>query len=493
MSSASNQAESSQAAHQTGRQTINPYLERSRSRPAPPYFERALDFTKAGLILLLFLLLVLFAFLWPWDNEPDDPGGGGTIPPPHNVCVTGTVLNHQDQPVSAGWVIVATPRRPSGELDPPAAVHTVSKPDGTFQYQVGLYPGTWQFRLVLQNGWEAVTPHQVDLILSENTSNCKIIHFRVEQRVIVQVLKIDEDQTPLPSWGIRAEPGPSNQFAQSVERTTGADGIATFRLTPGSWTFIEYAPDGLLFEPLIPQSGIQQLIVEPPGPLDIRFQNRIIAQTGCIDVYKYEVPQAGEQAYGLPGWRITLQDAEDKALVDETLTDAMGHLRFNDLALGLYLVLEEERAGWSPVAPSSHQVRVSQGQCQEIIFYNQQTPSDCHGDCCSGQCPPPTYPPKPPDDPCLPGNGYIPPNKGKIPSKPYKPCPPVGSDDPYGHNYGPSDCRQTHIVSRGQWMYNIARHYGISVSSLFHANPWVHHQPRRFLYPGQKLCIPQRS
>jgi LysM repeat protein len=45
----------------------------------------------------------------------------------------------------------------------------------------------------------------------------------------------------------------------------------------------------------------------------------------------------------------------------------------------------------------------------------------------------------------------------------------------------------THTVQRGEWLYAIARKYGISVDALLAANPGIN---PNFVYPGQVLNIP---
>jgi len=49
-----------------------------------------------------------------------------------------------------------------------------------------------------------------------------------------------------------------------------------------------------------------------------------------------------------------------------------------------------------------------------------------------------------------------------------------------------SGCSSTYVVQRGDWLAKIARRCGITLSSLYAANPWV----GRYIYPGQVLTIP---
>ena len=47
-------------------------------------------------------------------------------------------------------------------------------------------------------------------------------------------------------------------------------------------------------------------------------------------------------------------------------------------------------------------------------------------------------------------------------------------------------CASTYVVQRGDWLSKIARNCGVSLSSLYAANPWV----GPVIYPGQVLNIP---
>ena len=49
-----------------------------------------------------------------------------------------------------------------------------------------------------------------------------------------------------------------------------------------------------------------------------------------------------------------------------------------------------------------------------------------------------------------------------------------------------SSCGSTYVVQRGDWLAKIARRCGITLSSLYAANPWVGY----YIYPGQLLAIP---
>jgi LysM repeat protein len=51
----------------------------------------------------------------------------------------------------------------------------------------------------------------------------------------------------------------------------------------------------------------------------------------------------------------------------------------------------------------------------------------------------------------------------------------------------PSACTPTYIVQRGDWIYAIARRFGVSVPAILAANPGIN---ANILYPGQVLNIP---
>ena len=50
-------------------------------------------------------------------------------------------------------------------------------------------------------------------------------------------------------------------------------------------------------------------------------------------------------------------------------------------------------------------------------------------------------------------------------------------------------CRITHIVKAGEWIWQLARDYGVSPYDILSANNLTINTGR-YVYPGQKLCIP---
>jgi LysM repeat protein len=48
-------------------------------------------------------------------------------------------------------------------------------------------------------------------------------------------------------------------------------------------------------------------------------------------------------------------------------------------------------------------------------------------------------------------------------------------------------CGSTYVVQRGDWLAKIARHCGVSLSSLYAANPWARYNST--IYPGQVIYL----
>jgi LysM repeat protein len=51
-----------------------------------------------------------------------------------------------------------------------------------------------------------------------------------------------------------------------------------------------------------------------------------------------------------------------------------------------------------------------------------------------------------------------------------------------------SSCPSVYYVQKGDWLAKIARNCGVSLSSLYAANPWTAYTS--YIYPGQAIIIP---
>ncbi len=54
---------------------------------------------------------------------------------------------------------------------------------------------------------------------------------------------------------------------------------------------------------------------------------------------------------------------------------------------------------------------------------------------------------------------------------------------------GSGGCRIRHTVQQGEWVWNIARHYGVDPNAILAANGLTV-QTGNLIYPGMVLCIP---
>ena len=290
--------------------------------------------------------------------------------PRDRFCVEGSVINHEEEPLTDGWNIVARPLGPDGVPNPDSSILQVSDEDGEFTFD-DLGPGTWEFLIELKDGWEGVTPESFTVTLEYGEKECIEVRFKLRRVIEVVVQKVDDLYVPLEGWTIRAEPGEDNHFAIAHEEKTNSNGVATFYLTPGNWVFSEKAPEDTHYYPIIPDSGVSYLEVEPPGPYYLTFKNRIKFK-GCIEVVKYDRPPNG-RPIPIPGWEIKVKRM-DWSVADEGYTDAQGIIEFEDLPLGPYVVVEEERPGWEPISPMKVEVQLTDNRCVRVVFENRQVP-----------------------------------------------------------------------------------------------------------------------
>ena len=69
-----------------------------------------------------------------------DPGRSA-IQPSGELCVEGVVIDHEENPLDDGWIIVATPYNDAGVLDPGGAIGAVSSSEedeeGEFSFEEG--------------------------------------------------------------------------------------------------------------------------------------------------------------------------------------------------------------------------------------------------------------------------------------------------------------------------------------------------------------------
>jgi hypothetical protein len=273
-------------------------------------------------------------------------------------------------------------------------------------------------------GWEGVTPTTLTFSLDVGEEDCARIRFKMRRIVPVTVFKIDANHEPLGDWIIRAVPGPGNLFASPQEETTsdpmtvtlamtGTDGIsptviitggtAVFTLTPGLWIFTEQAPRQDMDEapnnyvPIVPPNGRQELFIPDPEDLDpdeaftLVFKNELV--TGCFIVRKLGVIPAADDSppllgmdYGVAGWGFKLL-RRDGTVARQGVTDGSGELRFDNLPLGPYVIVEEDRPGWDEISAIEQDILVTGNLCDEdtdpvVEFSNMQDES---GFCIEGR------------------------------------------------------------------------------------------------------------
>ncbi|MCL7455364.1 MAG: LysM peptidoglycan-binding domain-containing protein, partial [Anaerolineae bacterium] len=58
-----------------------------------------------------------------------------------------------------------------------------------------------------------------------------------------------------------------------------------------------------------------------------------------------------------------------------------------------------------------------------------------------------------------------------------------------GGSTGATGCRITHVVKQGEWVWQIARNYGVSPYDILASNGLTI-QTANTIYPGKRLCIP---
>jgi len=244
---------------------------------------------------------------------------------------------------------------------------------------VGAFTGTFTATIETREGWEGVTPTTISFPIEVGADDCAKIRFKMRRIVVVTVYKIDADHQPLGDWRISAYPGPGNLFASPQEEETsdpviiGAEpptatgtitgGSAVFTLTPGLWIFSEQAPKQEMdeaqnsYRPIAPPNGRQELLIDRDiavtETITIVFKNQLV--TGCFVVRKLGVIPADEDSvlpasslapeYNLAGWGFQLL-RKDGTVARQGVTDASGEIRFDNLPLGPYVIVEEDRPGW---------------------------------------------------------------------------------------------------------------------------------------------------
>lgn len=315
---------------------------------------------------LWLLVALVLALLIPFATVSAQ--GASSVTSSDKICVVGSVISHDEKPLTDGWTILAKPI-PAG-----SPVLTVrSDSSGNFRFEQGLDVGDWEFSIELKPDYEPVTADHFILTLAFGQSDCYQIRFKVKKLIPVTVIKVDDHYNRLPDWIIHAAPAPSNPFATSSEQTTNAEGTTIFKLTPGQWVLTERSPNGEPFTPIVPPNGLYDLNVTVP--ITVVFKNRVGTEAGCIEVTKLDVAQPiSGTVFGLPGWTIKVFRA-DGSLATSGQTDIAGKVRFDHLPLGPYKVVEEPQVGWAPVTSTSFDVIVTTtDRCESVTFENKQVP-----------------------------------------------------------------------------------------------------------------------
>jgi hypothetical protein len=332
--------------------------------------------------------------------------------PAGDYCIEGIVINWEEKPL-AGWQITLTsnisgfvPLTTTSAMEPDDDDNDPDFLKGEFEFtdllgQAAIYTATIESR----EGWEGVTPTTISFPINVGEDDCVQIRFKMRRIIPVTVYKIDVNHEGLEDWRIKAVPGPGNLFASPQEEETNISGTAVFTLTPGRWIFTEMPPKMDMdsddpreaFMPVVPPTGRQELnILDTDEALSIVFKNELVV--GCVLVEKVGLttnPPRTDQpvviqqnptidaSYNVAGWGFQLL-RKDGTVARQGVTDGKGQLRFDNLPLGPYVLVEEDRPGWTEVSAREFDINVTDNNCEDfpVVFTNEQ---DDSGFCIEGR------------------------------------------------------------------------------------------------------------
>lgn len=149
--------------------------------------------------------------------------------------------------------------------------------------------------------------------------------------------------------------------------TTGADGLITVNLEPGTYTVQETPVDDPYW---VCDTEVKTITVKAGETASVSFQNRYIGKAKIIKTL--EDPTAGT----VEGWTFEVKDSNGTAIGTYT-TDANGTI-LCELAPGQYTVTEimEDGSYWECVTDISQTVTVKAGQTAEVTFTNRLKPAE---------------------------------------------------------------------------------------------------------------------
>jgi len=285
----------------------------------------------------------------------------------HSSCLTVQKKDDQGNP-APNWRIILT--RDDGAW-PSQDGQTDANGQVTFQ---NLPLGLWTVTEQLQEGWISDGSSSRRVNLAQPSLVCQVETFRNIRTTCIEGYKINHLEMGLPGWIIYAV---NQATAETRQTVTDNNGFFRFdNLIRGTWVISEEQRTD--WTPVTP-SEFSIAAVEPRTPgqcYQVRFKNRF--PHSCLEVYKVD---AHDRA-GLPGWNITLQPAYGGNSITKA-TDGIGHVRFEQLPPGEYIVSEETKPGWFPITEQSRQITLeASGICEVVTFENCQEISNAE----SGRC-----------------------------------------------------------------------------------------------------------
>ena len=328
----------------------------------------------------------------------------------HGGCIQVQKVDAAGKPL-AGLKVTLT--RPDGTQ---ASTSKLTNNQGMVTFD-NLDLGQWKVSEDVKENWRAVGQSESVVDLT-TPGHCTTVTFKNEALGCVAGYKINHLDQGLYGWTIVARNGAGEEYTTVTDR----NGFFQFhQLSMGTWRISEVLQAG--WEAVTP-SEFDVVVTRPFACEEVRFKNR--TNFACVDVYKLDATDG----VGLPGWQINIKPAYGGTTQTGT-TDGTGHVRFNGLTPGTYVISETVQSGWLSVTAQRQTVTLGAGGvCNVVTFRNRQ------------------------------------------PNMPVQQV--------------PSGCRYTHSVSWGDTLYSIARRYGTTVEAIKHANRITGNT----IYAGRSLCIP---